>query len=443
MTVRFDIDDFEAQTMENHMSEYWLRVPEQVDTLNRLVFLEWASARVISGWIPGAPEFTWKCAMSKWVWQNMRIADKLLQRKEELSGNRKISIPSKSLHTFIQDASAADGYFSFVSGWFHEITKDLIRHYETFADSLDEIFDSPTLEILEEILPKKCEQLKWAVTLIRDAVKDEPVLHSVTRWRNYVGKYLLFIGGLDEKPMFPMDKPDCPISEAYGPAPAHPAKPAWLKPGDLMVPPQEFSDSLKIFMWHYATEIRAVDMLCYAFYGIDDMPFEFYVDLSRHLWDESRHHMMGVRRLQQLGYEPRDVPLPWLERAPGKLEEFYSTLTMVAESCSFNRKRKSMNAFYEKGDLISGMTAEIDIIDERRHVKYGKKWLPDLFKRRLGQEATLDEILRLAIARTVESNNKGAFTGLDAEQRKKLAETLTQSELCGKIEFKYLTYDKL
>lgn len=437
MSLQFDIERFESEALQHQLGDYWLRVADQIQLFNRFAYLEWASARIIAGWIPAAEELEWKCSMAKMVWQNMTVADRLLVRKNELSSNRTVAIPSKSLHTFIQDTSAADGFFPFVAGWFLEVIREQIRCYEQCMEALDPIFDAPTLEMLQECLPKKQQQVKWAAELIHDAVKESSVLEAVNRWRKYSRQYLLSLGGLDEKEERLVEKPTYPISEPYGPAPRKRSKPQWLKPGDLGNPPEEFANNLKTFMWHYTTEIQVLDPMCYIFYGVDDMPFEFYLDLSRHIWDESRHHLMGVRRLQQMGYDLKDVPLPYGEDAQQELEHYYSSLTMFGEACSFNRKRDSMQAYYSRGDIISGMTTEIDIIDERSHVRFGKKWVPQLYKQRLCDNSSLEEIRSKRMRAFIDSDERN-FSDLTEEEK----DRLSHAAFCGKIEFKYLNFER-
>ncbi|HEY0828989.1 MAG TPA: DUF455 family protein, partial [Bacilli bacterium] len=315
--------------------------------------------------------------------------------------------------------------------WFLEVKKGILDAMERYLDALDPIFDAPTLQLFEDILPKKRQQLEWAKALVHNAVKDAEVLEGVTRWRSYVRSYLLYLGGVDERLEYPgAVKPDRPMVQAYGPLPVKCSKPDWAIKGDLGNPPKEFSDSLKIFMWHYATEIQTLDPMSYLFYAVDDMPFEFYVDLSRHIWDESRHHKMGVRRLQQMGYDLKDIPFPYTEDPMKNFEQFYFDLTMIAESCSFTRKKKSMDAFYSKGDILSGMTAEIDVVDERSHVKFGKKWVPQLFQKRLGDDRSLAEIVRAKIEHIIIANSLGD-------------PGMSHGAFCGRTEMPNLNFDKL
>ncbi|MDF2659995.1 MAG: hypothetical protein K0Q94_2786 [Paenibacillus sp.] len=58
----------------------------------------------------------------------------------------------------------------------------------------------------------------------------------------------------------------------------------------------------------------------------------------------------------------------------------YAWLTMVAEACSFTKKRKAVEAFWKFNDALSAIQSEFDIVDERLHVDFGTKWGPELYK---------------------------------------------------------------
>jgi hypothetical protein len=438
MSVQFEIEAFQSEEMKHELGEYWMRAADQINLINRFIFLEWASARVVAGWVPAAKELEWKSTLTYFMWQDMNAAARLRSRKEELAANGKITVPSKQVEAFVQEVSRADSFSAFAAGWFLEVKTDMVHAYERLMESLDPIFDAPTIEIIEDLLPRKRKQIAWAKDIIRDEVKVPETLSSVSRWRTYVRRYVLHLGGMDGRLDFHEQQPMRPEVEVYGPAPIRRTMPDWLKKTDFDHPPVEVADSLKLFMWHYMTEIQVVDPMCYVFFGVDDMPFEFYVDFSRHIWDETRHHQMGVRRLQQMGFDIHDFPIPYAEDATKELEQFYAELTMFGETCSFTRKKKSMDSFYAKGDMISGMTAEIDIIDERTHVKFGKKWTPALYKRRHSDDKGLDEIVKGIMDRWISEDRKG--TGSLSDEDKK---SITHFAFCGKIEFKNLNFDKL
>ncbi len=81
---------------------------------------------------------------------------------------------------------------------------------------------------------------------------------------------------------------------------------------------------------------------------------------------------------EDFSWHPSTAPTP--ETMKQVFPEFYSSLTMVMEPCSFIKKRKSITAFMEHGDPLSSIQSEYDIADERLHVAFGQKWGAKLFE---------------------------------------------------------------
>ena len=129
--------------------------------------------------------------------------------------------------------------------------------------------------------------------------------------------------------------------------------------GATLHPSKNFSDpsmsplfeSVKQIHYINATEVGPAESLCYAYYGVQNFPLEFYYDLARHIWDEMRHAEMGMRRLKQLGYTTEDYK--FLKGSPGKaisdewLADMYTGLTMISEPCSFLKEKESCRVFLE------------------------------------------------------------------------------------------------
>jgi len=143
------------------------------------------------------------------------------------------------------------------------------------------------------------------------------------------------------------------------------------------------------------------------------MPWEWHHDISRHLWDESRHGDSGNSRLKDFGisldevgfstYEQdereeilqsyskekgvaldeayanqRDILVPFKMDHMTK-EELYENvffIGMCAETGHFVVKNESYVDFKEGQDLESAEMMLFDIIDETAHVQYAHRWLP-------------------------------------------------------------------
>ena len=156
-------------------------------------------------------------------------------------------------------------------------------------------------------------------------------------------------------------------------------------PSAIYDPSSPLYDSVRQMVYINATEMTSAETMAYLYYGVQKMPFDFYLDIARHTWDEVRHSQMGVRRLRQWGYRTEDfgwqpVHVPDPSSMKTAFPEFYAGLTMIAEPCSFTKKRKSAEAFRTFGDELSAVQSEFDLADERIHVELGKKWGAKLFE---------------------------------------------------------------
>ena len=115
------------------------------------------------------------------------------------------------------------------------------------------------------------------------------------------------------------------------------------------------------------------------------MPWDFLQDISRHLWDESRHGDSGHSRLLDFGITideigfPHAIPQGENRAEPLSRQELYEWIFacgMIAETGHFVVKREAYDDFKDGGDLESAEMMLFDIIDESAHVQYAHKWLP-------------------------------------------------------------------
>jgi hypothetical protein len=194
--------------------------------------------------------------------------------------------------------------------------------------------------------------------------------------------------------------------------PAAPGRPAGSLPGwDIKrYLSRDFQTSIEArrLFWAYAYMLEmnlAMDQLRWIYDG-HFMPWEFLQDISRHLWDESRHGDSGHSRLLDFGITIADIGFPPYgtanasnsadkalgfdvhspaqaqghiqPMAPADLYEAVFFIGMVAETGHFTVKRQAYDDFREGSDLESAEMMLFDIIDETAHVQYAHKWLPVL-----------------------------------------------------------------
>src|SRR5262249_31394334 len=113
------------------------------------------------------------------------------------------------------------------------------------------------------------------------------------------------------------------------------------------------------------------------------LPFQYFEEFTRQTWDEARHCLMGMERLKAFGVDPYKVPVPtghYTAFAAMTLLHRLASLTQVGEACSFAPKREWVAKAWKRGDPLSALEHEYDILDERTHVTFGARWLKSIME---------------------------------------------------------------
>jgi hypothetical protein len=134
-------------------------------------------------------------------------------------------------------------------------------------------------------------------------------------------------------------------------------------------------------------------------YYAEDRPWEYYVDMSRQLWDEARHAMMGEVGLYANGMAFYEYPIE-LE-GPVALNMHFGPLEahMVLwniEQALMRReggKRYEWEAAQVAEDPLVTAFQDYDWADEVLHAQIGRRWLVPLFG---SQEKLKEEADRLS-----------------------------------------------
>ena len=150
----------------------------------------------------------------------------------------------------------------------------------------------------------------------------------------------------------------------------------------------------------YATEMLAAETVALVMFSIPGMPWDFEFDAARHLYDEVRHCLMGYDWMRRHDMDPFKSPqylhiFKWRSQYPPVMQ--YCMLTMGNEVHAFPYRHRRVAAHQESGDTLSEQFVRYDIADETQHVRFGKRWLPELLKH-VSEKRTLKKYVEDALA---------------------------------------------
>ncbi len=385
-------------------------VPEFVHQLNEWQYVERTLHRLLAAWGRHHAEIDDKAALHRHVWDQAEVIRRLRERIEQFPGGKPDHAVHPAFEALANAALCAPDFQDALDAIYHHLLRPLVQAYAGHVRNAHPIHDAPTIALLHEINTIKEQHYFW----YRDYRRRHPHATDAV-YRERLEKEIEAMDAF-RKPMpaFPGKGGDlCGVNAAFV-LPHSSGRPAeWASRYDVMpYLSADFSESVEArrLFWAigYFWEINLPDdQLRWLYYG-HRMPWAWHHDISRHLWDESRHGLSGLSRLRDWGIGIADVGLPHdgkgrrmfpggtplTERildpfvrdadflAPGEamspqaLYEAVFFIGMVAESGHFMVKNEAYDDFRKGEDFESAEMMLFDIIDETAHVQYAHRWLP-------------------------------------------------------------------
>lgn len=389
--------------------------PRNVDLLNDWQYVERSLQRLLAAWGRAVAGWDDKSGIHRHIWDQAECIRRLRERIVQFPGGKSDTPVSPRLEQLANAALLAPSLEDALDAIYELLLKTLVGAYGEYMASVHPVHDAPTIALLHEINQIKSQQWLW----YRDYRRRHP--HTTdAAFRARVTAQLTECGHF---------RTALPV----GPGPA--ARPAGVATDfrlsrfsarDVPIRPrQPFMDYVRA---DFATSLEARrlfwaigymleknlpdDQLAWLYYG-HYMPWAWQHDVSRHLWDESRHGDSGYSRLRDFGISLEEVGFAGYDQGareaelmllaekngltldeafarqrellapfqadpltPAQVYENVFMIGLVAETGYFVTKNEGYVDFKEGQDLESAEMMLFDIIDETAHVQYAHKWLP-------------------------------------------------------------------
>lgn len=435
------------------------KIPEIVSRLNDWQYLERSLHRILAGW--GRHQSSWddKVALHRHVWDQAEIVRRLRERVAEFPGGKPDAPVSPELENVANAVLLAPSFEDALDGVYHLMLQALVRAYVAYVQAAHPVHDAPTIAMLHEINTLKEQHYFW----YREYRRRLP--HTThPEYKQTVEAAIGKAGGF--RKALSVRKGEgarlCGVDSDFR-TPKFSNRPAnWRCEHDILpfIRAHFETDIETRRLWWavaYMLEMNLPDDQLNWLYWGHYMPWEWHHDISRHLWDESRHGQSGYSRLRDFGLDLQDVGFPpynndemakaHLEEgkeagevssyvdqpeldfqrpgepmSPKDLYEAVFFIGMVAENGHFIVKNESYDDFRDAEDLESAEMMLFDIIDETTHVRYAHKWLPLLAEKaglsnegyreraaRVRKELQEEEDLRMEEAKKMDGSDNPAY----------------------------------
>ena len=364
-----------------------LSVETTINRLRRYVFIHTHLVQIIAAHLNGVPEWEVKGSLCLHLWQNAEHGTWMRHRVTEMRTppHHLDKIPDDCLSDLLDEVLHAENTGELLAGLYELIVPELISAMETHIRQANPIADYPTIRLLKMAIQEKQEQLAWARPAMEN-IKSESD-NNFSDWLSHLRRMYVACGGVhggavrgDRLPS--MQRRSC--QRTFNPVRV------WRRDGRfdhlLNSRGQGVSENalleerMAYMSYIRLTEVHVPELIALVIYEWRDQPWEFYRDLSRHLWDEARHSMMGEAFLgsrnidfTKTAQEISFAAFPNTELPP---YERYALLWGVEQGLMSNTgKVAELKLAQEAHDELMTTFQDFDWADEVLHAQIGRRWL--------------------------------------------------------------------
>jgi hypothetical protein len=354
--------------------------------------------------LPRTPEWEVKCALGLHIWLDAEHATALERRVNELR-HPSVDVgtaPDPALARAFDELAHAGDTGELLAAGYVVVRGAVVDALEAYLATANPLADHPSVRIVEAALRDARRTLAWG----RAAADDVPVEGS---WPDTIAALLAAAGGLlgdAERGTVP-----APLRSAAGP-------PA---PDRVVRRDERFGDIYNqsaLIDAYCDDEDRPADERAYALAykrlremdvpewmapiiaESGDEPFERRRELSRQLWDETRHAMMGQVALERQGVPFHAFPI----EIQGSMalntrftpREAHLLLWVIEQDlmAAATGKKHELEVAALHGDPLLMAFQDFDWADEVLHARTGRRWIVSEYPSRADAEAAARDVWR-------------------------------------------------
>jgi hypothetical protein len=321
-------------------------------------------------------------------------------------------VPDPNLEIFFDEILAVPGSVGLLSGVYNKAIPALQQALEQHISITNPLADAPSVRICRFALLELADMASFGRHAIGDSMQSEAVaspdafpsdaassdapttvrdmtIGEPEGWLAYLDDLLYAAGGLDggntpAGTLLPRRYSAKPYS--YDPVPRRDER--FQDPFNMGVNAEVFlydpryPARAKTLMLYYKRlrEIDVPEMMASILAEIKDKPWEYHRDLSRQLWDEARHAMMGEVGFHSLNLDWQTlarINFTWSLALNTQLQpwERHAVLYFIEQGLMPRTgKRYEWEIADQSGDRLAKLFQDYDWADEVLHAHIGQAW---------------------------------------------------------------------
>lgn len=364
------------------------------DSVSRLKRLHWALKRlhaIFVARLTAMPIYELKMAFSLHSFYCAEHVSALAARVKEMRQppyGLDVS-PSAALDLFFDEILAAPAPEALVLGLYDVAVPAVLRALDRFLAETHRLFDFPSYRRARIMQMEMRDVAAYGAAAVSCIVGEEQ-RSALASWRTALDQALAAAGDLDGAAEPAGELPERRFSAQPPPHDVVPRRDArFLDPYNMAVNAEAFlfepgiPAQPKTLMLYFKRlrEIDVPEMMASILAETKDKPWDYYRDMTRQLWDEARHAMMGEVGFTALGLDWREVPLPivWSLTLNTRLNprERHAVLYAIEQGLMPrpNGKEGEWRIACASDSPLAALIQDYDWADEVLHARIGRKWL--------------------------------------------------------------------
>jgi hypothetical protein len=345
-------------------------------------------ARVMAGFVPALVIWRQRKELPALVFRSLRRVQDLRQRGRELGVSFEdmhfsANVAGRALLDKLCHASSPADLFQ--AGMI-EVHHTLLNAIEDYLKRNDGVYDLPSVALLEADRDELKAQSAWAQMALRELADEGQVTPSeaftnsiktlcadlpvTLREHNMRGSVPVNVGRRTGS---------LPFADAKLPLAFHHLE---FGPEPMSSNPV-YAERERYHAVNFLQEVQATDSCASMLFEAPDMPWDFFLDMSRHMWDEARHSMFGEAKLLELGTSAAAAGLSTkayaMRQTLTPLDRYAALSTQEADA--FPGKHVGLKDAVAHNDALSAKAWSYDIADETQHLRFGTKWIPVMIEK--------------------------------------------------------------
>ena len=297
--------------------------------------------------------------------------------------------PHASLDLFFDEILAAPTTEALLLGLYERAIPAVIRSLENLIVDTNKLFDHPTYRVCRLTLVEIQDVLRNGTQAVACVVKQEAIT-ELQDWLTTLDRMLAAAGDLDGKKEQTADVVDRKFSTTaykYDPVPKRDER--FKDPynmgvnAEAMLFDPDIPPFPKIIMLYFKRmrEIDVPEMMASILNETNGKPWKYYRDMTRQLWDEARHAMMGELGFVSMGIDWTKIPLnfTWSLGMNTILtsRERHAVLYTIEQGLMPKKtgKEHEWEIAVASANPLAAMIQDYDWADEVLHARIGRDWI--------------------------------------------------------------------